>query len=455
VRPRSLTLRLALLTGLWVSAGLLVAWFLVAHEAATALERSFNARLLGLLDAVVGSLAVSADGTPTLTRAISEPRFAQPLSGAYWQIETADGRVATSRSLWDQTLPLPPAPGEATRIDTLRGPKGEHLRLAERSVVPPPGGRPLLVAVAVAHDPIDHEIDRLTHGLALGLALLGAGLVAGTVLAVSLVLAPLRRLRQGIAALRAGESERLQGVAGTEVQPLIAEIEALVAQNRATVERARGHVGTLAHALRTSLAVLRNALERPGGADLDCAREQLAATERLVAHHLARARAAALRGATANDVPPAAVAEEIASALRRLFAWRDLRILVCGDTAPRVRCERQDLAEMLGNLMENACKWAASTVVVTVAATTTDVRLAVDDDGPGLPEAAVPQALARGGRLDETTAGSGLGLAISAELVSLYGGRLELGRSDRGGLRATLLLPASRSAAHSPPPPAG
>ncbi len=445
MNPRSLTLRLALLTGLWVSIGLLVAWFLVAHEAAGALERSFDTRLIGLLDTVTGGVVTNANDTSTaaLARAFSDPRFDIPFSGAYWQIETAEGRVLTSPSLAGQRLPLSRMEGPGVRLLRLAGPRGQHLRLAERKLVPP-RGQALLVAVAMAHDRTDHEIDRLTHGLALGLALLGAGLVAGTVVAVSLVLAPLRHLRGEVAALRTGKSERISTAAGAEVQPLIAEIEALVAQNRATVERARGHVGNLAHALRTALAVLRNTLERPGGADLEMAKTQLAAAEQLVAHHLARARSAALAGATASDVPPLEVATEIAAALRRLFAGRALAIDVMGGAGLRVRCERQDLAEMLGNLMENACKWAASAVVVSAAAAGADVRVVVEDDGPGLPEVAMPQALARGGRLDEAAPGSGLGLAIVADLAALYGGALELAKSEQGGLAAILSLPAGR-----------
>jgi signal transduction histidine kinase len=274
---------------------------------------------------------------------------------------------------------------------------------------------------------------------------LGAGLVIGTVLEVSLVLAPLRRLRRAVADLRAGSADSLRVPAGAEVQPLIAEIDALVAQNRATVERARSHIGNLAHALRTNLAVLHNALEAPGAPDLALVHHQVAAAERLVAHHLARARTAALVGATAQDVPVLEVASEVAAALRRLFAGRDLRIAVQGDGTLRARCERQDLSEMLGNLMENACKWADAGVTVTVAAVPLHVRVEVGDDGPGLPAEQIPLALARGVQLDQATPGSGFGLAIVADLAALYGGALDLGTTGQGGLRATLLLPAGRS----------
>jgi signal transduction histidine kinase len=231
------------------------------------------------------------------------------------------------------------------------------------------------------------------------------------------------------------------------VQPLIAEIEALVEQNRATVERARGHIGNLAHALRTNLAVLRNALDRPGGADLVLARAEVVAAERLVGHHLARARAGVLTGATARDVPALGVAEELAAALRRLFAAQAIAIDVAGDAAVTVRCDRHDLSEMLGNLVENACKWAASRVVVAVAGGPGMVRLTVEDDGPGLAAEQRTRALGRGVRLDEAAPGSGFGLAIVAELAALYGGALALEDAAPHGLRAVLTLPAGVAAA--------
>jgi signal transduction histidine kinase len=447
---RSLTARLALLTGVWVACGLVAAWFLVSNQAASYIERSFDARLAGLLDAVVAGIEVGDDGQPVMARPVSEPRLNLPFSGVYWQVEAPGGHVATSRSLWDQTLPPPPPGHEGVLMHSLPGPDGQHLRLAERDIALPENGAKLQVLVAVKHDQTYLDIVRLRHGLALGFAVLGAGLVIGTVLEVSLVLAPLRRLRRAVAELRAGSADSLHVSAGAEVQPLIAEIDALVAQNRATVERARSHIGNLAHALRTNLAVLRNALEAPGAPDLDLVHHQVAAAERLVAHHLARARTAALVGATAQDVPVLEVASEVAAALRRLFTGRDLSIAVQGDGTLRARCERQDLSEMLGNLMENACKWADAGVTVTVAAVAPHVRVEVSDDGPGLPAEQIPLALARGVQLNQAAPvnqavpGSGFGLAIVADLAALYGGALDLGTTAQGGLRATLLLPAGR-----------
>jgi signal transduction histidine kinase len=442
--PASLTGRLALLTGVWVAAGLLATWIVVAGIVVSHIEEAFDARLSGLLDAVVAGTETEPDGRPVLRRAVSEPGFDEPLSGVYWQTE-GPGGVATSRSLWDQTLPPAQANHAGRVVRDVPGPRGQHLRLAEQDVALPESTTPLHVQVAVARDDTDAEIGRLRRVLGIGFGLLGAGLVAGSVIQVSFVLAPLRRLRGAVAELRAGRRRTLDVPAGAEVQPLVAEIDALVAQNRATVERARSHIGNLAHALRTSLAVMRNAVDDPDAVDLDVLRSQLVAAERLVDHHLTRARTAALAGSTAEDVAVASLAEEIAAALRRLFADKAVVIEVTGVIRLRARCDRQDLAEMVGNLMENACKWGRTLVAVTVGEIPGRVVVGVADDGPGLRPEQIQRALDRGARFDEAAPGSGLGLAIAADLAALYGGDLTLGRSKFGGLQAWLSLPAARS----------
>jgi signal transduction histidine kinase len=444
--PTSLTARLALLTATWVAAGLVAAWFVVSGLAASTIERSFDDRLADLLDAVVAGTEMEADGAPVLQRPVSEPRFDRPYSGVYWQILAPAGRIATSRSLWDQALPPSPPDQPGVQMWRAPGPAGQHLRIAARDIALPDGEAKLQVLVAIAHDDVHIEIGRLRRALAIGFAIVGVGLVAGTVLEVSLLLAPLRRLRRAVSELRAGRRGALQVRAGAEVQPLIAEIDALVAQNRATVERARGHVGNLAHALRTNLAVIRNALEVPGGADTALVRREVAAAESLVAHHLGRARTAGLTGATAEDVPVLAAVEDIAAALRRLFADKALSISVAGDDKLRARCERQDLAEMVGNLMENACKWGRTRVRVEVREDGGRVAVRVADDGPGLPAEQMALALARGARIDEAAPGSGLGLAIVNDLAGLYGGELTLGAADAGGLEARLFLMRAPSA---------
>jgi signal transduction histidine kinase len=439
---RSLALRLAAATALLLTLGLGGAGWFVTVTVTDQIGAAFDARLASLLDAVVAGAGRDGGGAPAMQRAPAVPDLEQPFSGTYWQITDAEGRIETSRSLWDQRLPAP-APGEGAAFHDVAGPRGQVLRLAARSVVLPGSEAPLLVAAALDRAATDGEIARVRRIVAALFAVLGLGLTAAVVGQLVAGLAPLRRARRALADVRAGRREALALDAPSEIAPLVAEIDALIVQNRATVAHARAHVGNLAHALKTPVAVLRNALSTTPP-DIAAARAETARLERLVQHHLARARAVAT-GDTAALAPVSvtAVAEEIAGALRRLHAGRGITLAVAGDASLRVRVDRQDLAEMLGNLAENACAWAAGSVTIAAAREGAHVVVTVADDGPGLAPEDATTALARGGRLDESAPGTGLGLAIVAELAGLYRGGLMLDRADAGGLAARLSLPAA------------
>ena len=443
--PRSLTLRLALAAGLWVAVGLGAAAWFVTGVAVRQVEAAFDARLAGLLDAAVAAAATDADGRVVVARAPAGADFERPFGGAYWQVTSPDGSVSTSRSLWDQALPAAAGGHGEVLLRDAPGPRRETLRVAERDLLLPGAAAPAHVAVALSRAGTEAEIARLRTVLLLTFAVLGLGLVAGVVGTVVAGLAPLRRISRAVAEIRDGRRERLAIAAPSEIAPLVGEVNGLIAANHATVERARSHVGNLAHALKTPLAVLRNALDRTSP-DIAAARAEASALERLVHHHLARARVAALAASPATDTSPRAIAEEVAGALRRLFDGRGLRIEVEGDPLARVRVDPQDLAEMLGNLMENACKWARRRVGVSIAAGREHVVVGVSDDGPGLAEDERDVVLGRGVRLDERGAGTGLGLAIVADLAALHGGGLDLGRAAEGGLLAALRLPRHAAA---------
>ncbi len=437
---RSLTLRVALAAGLWVTAGLgAAAWFLTG-VAVRHVEAAFDARLMGLLDGAVAAAAADETGRVVVARAPAGADFDRPFGGAYWQVTGPAGALATSRSLWDQSLPAAVTDHDGVLIRDALGPRGEPLRVAERDILLPGAAAPVHVAVGLSRAATEAEARRLRAMLLAAVAVLGVGLVGGLVATVVAALAPLRRLRRALAEMRGGTRQRLDVTGPSELAPVVAELDALLTANRATVERARTHVGNLAHALKTPLAVLRNALEAPQP-DLAAARAEAAALERLVQHHLARARAAARLAIAAPTASPLVVAEEVATALRRLFGDRGIVIDVAGDRDAGVAVDAQDLTEMLGNLMEDACTWTRTRVVVRVVADGASVTASVSDDGAGLPAQDHPAALTRGERLDERTPGSGLGLAIVADLAALYGGSLTLTRSPEGGLCATLTLP--------------
>lgn len=445
----SLTRRLALLTTLWVSLGLgLIGWFVVQTDARQ-IQSAADARLASLLDAMVVAAAFDPALGPMLTRPLGDPEFERPLSGHYWQLTGPGGGQATSRSLWDSRLAPPLREPGGVRTRDMTGPRGENLRVLERDVqIDSRAGRvPITVQVAAARQGTDQEISELRWNIILAFTLLGTGLVAVVALLVVWGLKPLRRTQEELVEVREGRRQHMDIVAPDEIIPLVAEIEALIEQNRMTVERARTHVGNLAHSLKTPIAVLRNALD---AGDLASARTQSATLERLVQHHLRRARAGALVGSAGVETTPLTVAQALGTALRRLTAARGITIEVSGDGTGRVRADSQDVTEMLGNLMENACKYGNARVTVRVQPPGGGrVAMLVEDDGPGLAEGGDDVALLRGVRLDEAKPGSGLGLAIVSDLAGLYGGTLTLERSKRlGGLAARLELPG-RAASES------
>ncbi|MFN3627131.1 MAG: ATP-binding protein, partial [Parvibaculum sp.] len=250
-----------------------------------------------------------------------------------------------------------------------------------------------------------------------------------------------------------GRATKLEGEFPAEIEPLAEELNGLLEGNREVLERARTHVGNLAHALKTPLSVLTNEARSHDGPFGETVRRTTMQMREQIDRHLARARMAASANVLGANTPVKPVLKRIANALERIHAERGIAIEIdCADETG-FRGEAQDLEEVAGNLIDNACKWAEENVRVTVTAAGIERRnrpyilIAVEDDGPGLPEEARKTALKRGARLDESKPGSGLGLSIVTEIAELYGGELKLETSSLGGLKAALYLPASATTA--------
>jgi signal transduction histidine kinase len=450
MRPKSVAVRLVLGAGLWIAAALVAGGLALSSLFRDSVERSFDARLVVLLESLVAASEVSADGGLILTRAIGEPRFEQVYSGWYWQIDGVGALPLRSRSLWDQLL-LPPPTAEATAIADsealqreAQGPDGQRLRLTTRDILLPGRSTAVRFAVGAERDELDQEIGKFDRTLFWALGALGIGLLAAVFIQVRFGLQPLRRVGTALAAVRTGQTTRLEGEFPTEIRPLSDELNMLLAHNAAVVERARTHVSNLAHGLKTPLSVLTNEADAaPPGPLADAVRRQTTVMRRHVDHYLSRARAAAsgqVLGARTEVMP---VVEDLRRARGRIHAERGLALEVAGDAGAAFRGERQDLEEMLGNLIDNACKWAHSRVRVSAAVQGARLRLTIEDDGKGLAEAERETVFQRGLRLDEAVPGSGLGLAIVRDIADLYGGGVTLGRAALGGLEAVLDLPAA------------
>ena len=342
---------------------------------------------------------------------------------------------------------VPPQPDAVGVMQTgeIAGPDGELLRIRFIDVTLPDlpvHSPPVRFAVAARVSELKTELRPFNLALVWSLGVLGLGLGVAVAIQVRVGLQPLRRIRAALNNIRQGRAEHLEGDWPTEVQPLVKELDALLEHNADVLDRARTHVGNLAHALKTPLAVLTNEVSRKGGPRTDAIDRQVEAMHRWIDHYLARARAAAtgtVLGARTAVLP---VVEDLKRTLLRIHADKALTIgIAAGDRTAAFRGEHQDLEEMLGNLMDNACKWAEVEVSLSVTAEAERLIIVIDDDGPGLAPGQREEAMGRGKRLDESSPGSGLGLAIVADIAALYGGELKLEESPVGGLRTVLLLP--------------
>ena len=435
--PRSLQRRLLLAALGLVTVALVVAGLSIGFI----LNRFVRGQIDGRLDDRV--LALAERGGEPLPDA---PPFDRPRSGWYWQVRQGD-RILRSASLEGCDLALPeveagprrsgrPRPAEGT------GPWGEALILRILTQPGPRGGPARVVAVSAPVAALRGPVREALQALALSLGLLGLCLAAGAVAQVRLGLRPLKRLRQELAAVREGRQTRLPAEQPAEVAGLVREMNALLDQNAANLAHARAHVANLAHGLKTPLATLGMAVAERG-ADPDGALARLVADmDRRVRHHLRRARAAAVTGPARTRIPLGPAIADLAAVLGRLHADKGVVVETAVPADLAVACDGQDLDEMLGNLVENACQWCRRTVRITAAAEGAQVRLTITDDGPGLGEGEAAAVLARGRRLDESAPGHGFGLPIAQELAELYGGGLALGRADLGGLAVRLTLPA-------------
>lgn len=442
LRLDSLRGRLILGAVVWIALALAVGGAVLSGAFRDSVERSFHQRLEAHLRGLAAGVDIHPDGTAAVARPAGEPRFEQPYSGWYWQVSDGTGALARSRSLWDFALAVAAAesPG-ATHRHTEAGPRGETLMVVERDLAYPGRARPLHVAVAADRAEVAGEVRSFHVLLAASLGGLGLGLVVAVALQVGYGLRPLARLAGALQAVRAGG--RIGDDYPSEIAPLAKALNSVLDHDARLIEGARTHVGNLAHALKTPLAVLKAELGAGRAADPAVMAAQVTRMNALVEQNLARARAEASSArAVGMRVAAAEVAAEVASVLRRAHAGRAVAIVLdCAADAVFVG-DREDLAEMLGNLMDNACKWAAAQVLVTARAEGGGLVVAVEDDGPGLDPVQARLAGARGTRLDEATPGSGLGLSIVADRVALYGGRVEMGRAALGGLRAALHVPA-------------
>lgn len=444
---RSLRRRLIQAACLWVLALTALGGIALALSFQATVTRTFDEALAEELRTLLGSVETAADGTWWLRRQPDNPRFGSIYSGHYWQITEGDRKVLRSRSLWDESLPPDQGPPQAgpPRIVSVDGPNEQPLRMIQQRVTLPRLAHTLSLQVASSRAGLDAQVARFSGLLAMALVTLALGLIVAVWLQVGYGLRPLRRLAVELRAVREGRRENLAKTYPIEIAPLVDELDAVLDHNRRLVERARSSSADLAHALKTPLSVVAAELHAPGDNWREVLDQENQRMRSLIDRHMARA---ATVGAQAHGrrTPLAPVADAVIAAMRRIHAERQLDFSADIPAHLAFAGEREDLEEMLGNLLDNAGKWASQCVSVSARLEADRLNIEIDDDGPGLADDQREAGVRRGQRFDQQMPGSGLGLAIVDDIVASYDGHMELASTPTGGLRVRLDLPAAGQA---------
>ncbi|MGI4877041.1 MAG: ATP-binding protein [Janthinobacterium lividum] len=433
------------LAAVWIIPLLFGGGYALDGVLSSAIRRNFDEQLSYAATALIATAEIGPGGEARSSRPLSDQRFLEPYSGLYWQVSVAGEEPFRSRSLWDRALAW------KTHLDCSGGCfydstgfRDEPLRIVERDAVLPGAKTVFHFQVAQASRDLVAQVNALRQTLLWSLSLLGLGLLILAALQSTYGLWPLRKVSRAIAAIRSGSATRVPDEFPPEIRPLVAEINNLLDDNARQAEAARLHAGNLAHALKTPMSVLIGAA-RTGAPDLaQLVATQTALMQRHVDHQLARARAAGRRTASASRAEVWPALEGLVRTITRIHAERGVVIDIDGRRDLKFCGERQDLEEMLGNLLDNAAIYGGGRVFATVSSVPGKVVVVVEDDGTGIAEADREALFERGARLDTGKPGTGLGLAIVRDVAEIYGGTVTLGASeDLGGLAATLVLPAA------------
>lgn len=439
----SLSRRMILIATLWISVLLAGGGFALDRVLTSAITRNFDDQLDYVLNALVVSAQLGPDGEVLFNREPADQRFLEPYSGLYWQVSANGREDFPSRSLWDRRLAFGENHDDRDihRYDSQEF-ADEKLRIVERDLTLPGSPVKWRFKVAGSRDTLNAQIGALRQILALSFVLLALGLIMMAGLQTFYGLRPLRKVRQEIARMRSGAARRIEAPMPVEVRPMVDELNALVEHNERQAEEARRHAGNLAHALKTPLTVIMNAATANADDLAATVIREATTMRRQVDHHLARARAVGRRGHAHSRAAVWPSLESVERAVARLYPH--VRFDADGPKDLQVHVERQDLDEMLGNLIENAAKYGGGSVFVTVEQVGAFVEFAIEDDGMGIAEADRQRLFDRGARLDTGKPGTGLGLAIVRDVAEIYEGSVELDESeDLGGLLVRLKLPVA------------
>ncbi len=443
----SIRLRITVASLAAIAIAIFVANILIANLFKEHALKQFEATMQVQLNQVASLIvAEPKSGRIALTSQPSEPRWSAPLSGYYWQINLPDGQLLRSRSLWDSTLNVSQKETAGTSnfyyIDDL---SNQHLLALTKNLSIDGGSTKFLLTVASDTKELDKTILAFQSSIQGYLLILAIVLLAILFLQISFGLSPLSALKKSLHQFHIGEAQRVEGAFPVEFNPLVAELNDVIEKNSTIVTRAKTQAGNLAHAMKTPIAVISNALEDKNichDSFKALVQEQIYKAKEQIDWNLAKARAATSSKNPRLKTSVLPVIESIVAVMHKVYAEKALRIEVQSPAAYSLifNGEEHDLQEIVGNLLDNACKWAKTRVDISIASYKNGLQIVVEDDGLGVNPADYGKVLKRGFRVDELTQGSGLGLAIVDDLATLYGGSIELGQASLGGLRVQVRL---------------
>jgi signal transduction histidine kinase len=444
MQASSLAFRITAFSGAWILVTLVLTATMLVYFYEQHSARHYDEHVTMHMEELLDASRAEPDGSFWLAYLPSDPRYDDLYSGWYWAVLQGNAILLRSPSLGGDELEVGELrPGLERNIFETRGPAGTRLRVHAVEHVYGPSGESVVFLASAPMTGVFSDVADFSDHIVMSFLVLGIGLLLAVLLQVRVALQPLKAIGKGIGDIREGRASKLRDTHLVDVQPLVDELNNLVEHNAILLKRARNQLGDLAHSVKNPLTVIKNEARNLDPAQRDLIIEQTSDISRNVDHYLTRARTFGTEKVLGARSEVAPIVEDLVYAMRRLYKERGLEIESACVQPCWFRGEGQDLEEMLGNLLDNACKWADSRVSVHCRAGDDLFVLAVEDDGPGIPEEEMASVMRRGHKLDESKPGHGQGLGIIKDIAELYGGSLKLMHSRYGGLLAELALPAA------------
>jgi signal transduction histidine kinase len=444
VLRKTLAFRIIALSSIWIVIALAITAMMLVSFNRDHMAQHYDAHVAMHLEELTGASQLEARGAFSLAFNPSDPRYQDINSGWYWEVKQSGKTLKRSPSLGEYTLNLGIIePTENVTIHEIFGPGGEALRVHTMSIKQAAGLAPLVFIATAPVMGILEEADEYSDHIIMSFMALGLGLLLTVVIQVRVALKPLKAISNSISDIREGKAIKLPEEQLEDVQPLVDELNNLLDHNAVLVKRARNQLGDLAHAVKNPLTVITNEAQNMEPGQRELIIKQTSEIGKNVNHYLSRARAFGTQKVLGARSSVKAATEDMVYVMGRIYKERELEYDLSGLQGCWFRGEAQDLEEMMGNLIDNASKWAKTKVVVNCGPKDGRLEIVVEDDGPGIPEEEFEGVMRRGHKLDESIPGHGQGLGIVKDISGLYGGLLQLGTSELGGLRASLVLPAA------------